>query len=72
MNSYTWVHQCSPTSEDLHTYIQCEHWTYQERWTIGTNGQRESGHSIVTARFDDDDDDDDDDDAIFHNIFLQT
>ena len=33
----------------------------QERYIIGTGGERESGKSVLEARFDDDDDDDDDD-----------
>ena len=32
--------------------------TYQKRSTIETNGQRESGKSVLVVRLDDDDDDD--------------
>ena len=34
--------------------------TCQKRWTIGINGKRGSGISVLAARHDDDDDDDDD------------
>ena len=42
--------------------------SYQQRWPIGTDGDRESWESLLSARLDDDDDDgnhdegDDDDD----------
>ena len=26
MDSYTWTHQCWPTSKDLHSYALCGHW----------------------------------------------
>ena len=33
--------------------------TYRDRRTIETDGERESGRSVLAARHDDDDDDDD-------------
>ena len=33
--------------------------TYKERWPVGTDGERESGESVLSMHLDDDDDDDD-------------
>ena len=41
--------------------------TCQKRWTIGGNGERGSGISVLSARHDDDDDDDDD----CHSAFIE-
>ena len=35
------------------------------RWTIETNGERESGKTVLAAWHNDDDDDDDDDEIFF-------
>ena len=57
MDSYTWTHQCWPTSKSIYSsalygngMLSC-----QERWLIKTDGEieRESSKSVMSTRLDD-------------------
>ena len=53
---YTQTGQCWPTSKHLITsYLFGHKNTNWERWMIGTDGERESGKSVLTAQLEDDD-----------------
>ena len=68
MYSYGSPHMAEQKQDDQleHTYISyvmirdVALRTWQRRWTMGKNGERASGISVLAARHDDDDDDDDD------------
>ena len=78
MYSYGPPHMAEQKHDDQHqhtfsSYVRIRNValkTYQRRWTIGKNGERGSGISVLVA-WHDDDDDGDDDDAYDNDLLLR-
>ena len=59
MDFYIWKHECS--EKKFISYVrtlEAVEVTYEERWPIRMDGERDSGTSMLLACLDDDDDND--------------